>query len=719
VGDAKHKKKGFYKLKIDGDFGVGYFGDWRIGESHSWHSKAPKTYSKEEREAFAARVKKEREQAKIEQELLWNEKSKEAQDFLLFLDDCKSHPYLEQKGVKPYGLFSSGNEIIIPMTDGENIWNYQSIRPDGLKLFFKEAKVFGTFFIIQGSDTVAVVEGYATGATVHEATGYTTIVAFSAGNIPNIIKRVKELYPTQEIIICADNDHETKLKNGIPSNTGIIKATEASKLIGCKVVYPDFTTDDHKLNDFNDYYKKHGIIKTKNRILGVDETPSEAAKGIRNPPKDIDSQPLGGDLIQEPDMGWEKELRHDSKGNLIKNSTTNLLLILSNHQLFKDVFKYDGFAKRIIVRNCPPWEDEKRFKVRPVHDYDYVRLEGFLEFQFGLNISKDKCADAIISTASEEKNTFNPASDYFNALEWDGVPRIDTWLRDYVSDGSQPHDYLTMVGKKFLCGMASRAMNAGIKFDTMVILEGKQYAGKSYLSRILATVGGVEYFLDDFKDIENKDALMKLQGKLVVEFPEISAMRKAEINDLKAFLSRTHDVFRPPYGRNTIESGRQCVFIGTVNPEGAYLRDVTGNRRYWPVACRDKLMLDELKEIVPLLHAEAAHLVKNGEQLWLNETEYNLAVIEQEKRVLNDVWTDKISDIVLGKDEITTHDILSEMGITTDKQTPFIQARVTQTMMSLGYYSCRIVVGTKRRRGFKKHDIQLSLDAKVEEVSSW
>lgn len=714
-GDAPNKKKGFYKLKIDGDFGVGYFGDWRIGEPTSWHSKTPKKYTKEQREAFKARIEREKESQRIEQIKIWDEKAKEAEDHLLFMSEAERHPYLQDKGIKPYGILIDGNDLIIPMFCNGKLWNYQTIKPDGTKLFMPQAKILGNYYEIKGSNVLAIVEGFATGASVAEATGYTVYVAFNAGNLIHVARVIKDKNPNLEIIICADNDHETKLKNGIPNNTGIIKGELAAKEIGAKMVYPDFTSEDHRLSDFNDYFKKHGIIKTKNRILGVVETASETAKGVEHPHV-ADSQPLGGDLIQEPEVGWERELRLDSKGNMIKNSSVNLLLVLSNHPLLKDIFKYDSFAKRILVRNCPPWEDENRFKVRPIQDYDYTRLEAFLEFNFGLTSSRDKCASAIESVSTEDKNTFNPASDYFNSLKWDGINRLDTWLLDYVADGAQTKEYLSMVGRKFICGMAGRAIQAGVKFDTMIILEGKQYAGKSFLSRILATINGEEYFLDDFKDIENKDALMKMQGKLIVEFPEISTLRKAEINDLKAFLSRNTDVFRPPYGRNTIEAPRQCVFIGTVNPEGAYLRDVTGNRRYWPVSCRDKIDIDGLKKIIPQLHAEGAHLFKNGEKLWLNDREYNLATIEQEKRVLSDVWADRISDIVLGKSEITTHEILTDMGITTDKQTPLIQTRVNQTMMSLGYYSCRILVGSKRRRGFKKIDSQMVLSDRVEEV---
>lgn len=713
-GDPKAKKKGFYKLKIDGDFGVGFFGDWRTGECHSWHSKAPKRYTEQERAAFAEKLRIQREQDEAEQLAAWKAKATEAQDFMLFLSDCTEHPYLSKKGVKPYALFISGQDLIIPMRDElGDVVNYQRIRPDGEKRFLAEARKQGTWFEISGDDTICLVEGYATGASVHEATGHTVIVAFDAGNLVAIAPHIKKKYQNKTIIICADNDHETKdRRTGESKNTGILKAIEASRLLDdCKIIYPEFTEKDCGLSDFNDLHIKYGLDAVANRISGAKPEPDGVGSVL---PSESDLQPPDPiDLIQS--NAWRDQLIKNKKGDLEPRSMVNFMLIMENCDHLKGVFKHDSFSKRIIVRRPPPWEDSNKFVVRPVQDYDYIRLETFLEGFFGLKTSREKCANAIESVALNPENTFNPASEYFSSLKWDGVDRINSWIYNYVSTGEQDTAYLSLVGRKFLCGLAGRAMNAGCKFDTMLILEGKQYAGKSFLSKILGTINGVEYFLDDFKDIENKDALMKMQGKLVVEFPEISTMRKAEVNDLKAFLSRTHDVFRPPYGRNTMESGRQCVFIGTVNPEGPYLRDVTGNRRYWPVACRDKIDIPHLKEIMPQLHAQAAYLVKNGEKLWLTEDEYNLCVIEQDKRVMNDIWSDKIIDAVGGQTQVTTSDILSALGVSLDKANPIIQSRISQTMIQLGYTSARISVGGKRRRGYIKNGHQPSLALQKED----
>lgn len=408
---------------------------------------------------------------------------------------------------------------------------------------------------------------------------------------------------------------------------------------------------------------------------------------------------------------WRARLIWEGKGNarkLAPRSTTNLLLFMRHHENYAGVFRYDGFAKRIIVRQCPPWESEAEFTVRPVQDYDYVRLEAHLEKEIRLKIPANKCREAVASTAQLPENTFNPASEYFASLQWDGVPRLDTWLLDYVSDrkrpmfGEQPQEYLRIVGRKFLCGLAARAMHPGCKFDTMMILEGAQYAGKSYISKLLSTINGVPYFLDDVKDITNKDTLMEIQGKLVVEFAEISAMRRAEINELKGFLSRQVDMFRPPYGVSVIEAKRQCVFIGTVNPEGPYLRDVTGNRRYWPVACRHRLDLQAIAAAVPMLHAEAAHAVRNGEQLWLTQDEYEICCAEQNKRVQQDIWLDMIEGFVDGLSAISTDGLLEKMAIPLERRNNGVYMRLHQTMAVLGWEPARVSMDGKRARGFRK-----------------
>lgn len=713
--DSSSKKSCFYKLAVDGDFGYGYFGSYKTDEYYSFCSKSSKKYSKSEIEAYRTRLEKEREQELKTREEIYIEKSKECRDFLFFLEHVETHPYLKRKGLPSgYGALHSGENLIVPMHDFEQIWNYQRIKPDGEKLYFQGAKKAGTWFAIEGdTDVIYIAEGYATAVSVHMATGMTTLAAFDTSNLEYVVKAVLSKYPKANIVLAADNDHET-IVNQKFYNAGVEKARKiAAKYPEIKIRFPVFKDPEGK-SDFNDLYQEQGLNAVAKQLQEQAEE-SAALVDVRGggTPPHVDTPAAVPD---EPPINqdWRERLIANKNG-LVPNSTINATLVLENDEKLRGVFKYDGFAKQILVMRCPPWMSERDFKVRPIQDHDYIPLECYLESEWRLRCPKAKCADIISSVAMKPENTFNPAREYFDGLEWDGTPRLDTWLRDYVSDGGQNENYLSLVGRKFLCGLAARAMYPGIKFDTMIIFEGEQYAGKSFLSRIMGTIHGEEYFLDDFKDIENKDALMKMQGKLVVEFPEISTLRKAEVNDLKAFITRQTDEFRPPYGRNVMTAPRQCVFVGTVNPEGAYFKDMTGNRRYWPVTCRKRLALAELKLVMPKLHAEAAHMVKNGEQLWLSEKEYEQAQIEQNKRVMSDLWIDKIENIIEIRETITSDEILQELGIKIESRNNMVFTRLQQVMAQLGWHPARVTEGSKRKRGFRKNDVLQAVPQNMDE----
>ena len=701
--DSSSKKSGFYKLSIEGDFGYGYAGNYKTDESYSFSSKSSRTFSKSEIEEKRRASDLEREKSIEKRQQLFLKKSEETRDFLFFLERCDKHPYLTKKGLPSgFGALHSGKNLIIPMVDFDRTWNYQRINEDGKKEYYYEAMKSGTWFCFEGeTDVIYITEGYATGASVFMASGKTTLAAFDLGNIINVVKKVLDTYPEANIVIAADNDHSKKV-NGKPQNAGIEKAKQIKSLYP-KIDYrfPQFVNPEGN-TDFNDLYLSEGLDEVKAQLLEIKVIKENPVTEHKNT------------IEQKKDNSWRDKLIV-TKNGLDQRSTLNAILIMDNDENLNGVFKYDSFSKNILITKCPPWLSDSDFVVRPVQDHDYMPLECYLESEWGLSVPKNKCADLILTVAKYKNNTINPAKEYFDALRWDGVGRLSTWLKNYVSDGKQPDEYLELVGRKFMCGLAARAMYAGIKFDTMMILEGKQYGGKSFVSRLCATVNGVEYFLDDFKDIDNKDTLMKMQGKLVVEFPEITTMRKSEVNDLKAFVSRQADEFRPPYGRNPIVAPRQCVFIGTVNPEGAYFRDMTGNRRYWPVSCRDRLKLASLKEIMPQLHAEAAHLVKAGEQLWLDDHEYEVAKAEQDKRVIADLWTDKIEEITQGINRISTDELLRGLSIDMEKRTQLVFNRVQQTMHSLGWVQGRVWEGSKQKRGFIRGE-ELNLDGEEKEI---
>ena len=270
--------------------------------------------------------------------------------------------------------------------------------------------------------------------------------------------------------------------------------------------------------------------------------------------------------------------------------------------------------------------------------------------------------------------------------------------REVLWRGSFLHDeqrlLTTAIAKRWLLSCVARALRPGCKVDTMLILEGKQGTGKSSVLKALA---GEPYFSDSRLDLASKDAFQNIQGVWVYELPELDALLKAEASEAKAFLTSTSDKYRPPYGKATVTVPRSTVFCGSVNHSG-YLKDSSGNRRYWPVVC-GKLDVVGLQRVRDQLWAEAVALYEAGEQWHLTDVESLLAEEEQELRLQADPWESAIAEwlaavkdtapatiTVNGAAPFKVREVLDEgLGLTPDKQTQLAQRRVVTILEKLGY----------------------------------
>ena len=234
-----------------------------------------------------------------------------------------------------------------------------------------------------------------------------------------------------------------------------------------------------------------------------------------------------------------------------------------------------------------------------------------MERLYGLT-GKDRIFDAVNVVAQE--HSFHPVRDYLNGCEWDGVKRVDTLLIDYLGADDTP--YTRAVTRKTLVAAVARIYKPGCKFDYMLTLRGRQGLGKS---AFIAKLGGA-WFSDTFTTMQGKDAYEQVQGVWIMEVGELAGMRKAEAETIKLYISKQVDRFRPAYGRRLQEFPRQCVFIGTTN-ETQFLRDTTGNRRFWVVDTPNDPthdMWDELTpETIKQIWAEAVELYNAGEKLYL------------------------------------------------------------------------------------------------------
>lgn len=345
---------------------------------------------------------------------------------------------------------------------------------------------------------------------------------------------------------------------------------------------------------------------------------------IEQAKKDFEGITAGAESTAEPEpLDWAEKLQRNQNG-AVKGTIDNILIILDGDPALKDKFALNLFANRGEVLGALPWQ--KDTKRRLWSDTDSNGLYWYLERMWGIT-QRGNIDSALDIHASI--HAFNEVQRYIDGLMWDGVPRLDTLLIDYL--GAKDTAYNRAVCRKSFTAAIARAMSPGCKYDTMLILAGPQGIGKSTLLDKMSR----GWFNDSIRSFEGKEASELLQGVWIVEIAELDAFRRTDIARIKQFLSLKADRYRAAYGRHVKELPRCCVFFGTCN-EMEFLQDTTGNRRFWPV---DTMEVDATKsvfkdltdETVNQLWAEAKMRWQTGEKLYLTGALEAEAKIKQEE----------------------------------------------------------------------------------------
>jgi predicted P-loop ATPase len=311
------------------------------------------------------------------------------------------------------------------------------------------------------------------------------------------------------------------------------------------------------------------------------------------------------------------------------------------------VLAFNDFTLGVSAVKTPPWRDGVLGRWTDQED----RLTAnWLQGQ-GIFVSVDVAAQAVQTVARDCR--FHPVRNYLDGLRWDGIQRLGTWLREYLA--AEESEYSAAVGKRWLISAVARIYEPGAKADSCLIIEGPQGCYKSTAARTLA----LPWFTDEIADLGSKDAALQTMGVWIIEIPELDSMSRTDVSRIKAFISRTVDRFRPPYGKQVIEAPRQCVFVGTVNLS-TYLRDETGGRRFWPIRC-GQIRIEELARDRDQLWAEAVHRYRAGEIWWLDTAELNRqAQEEQDERFDRDPWHPIIETWAERRESVTVEGILGE-----------------------------------------------------------
>ncbi|MCI9453217.1 MAG: virulence-associated protein E [Dorea sp.] len=322
----------------------------------------------------------------------------------------------------------------------------------------------------------------------------------------------------------------------------------------------------------------------------------------------LQGDPGDSENSQDPDLNWIKRMKHDGKGNIAR-TINNAVLILENDPLLKGKIVTDEFASCGLIIGKVPWSIETgRRRWRDSDDAGYYN---YMELFYGIT-GREKLDNALLLVGSQ--NRINDVKEYLKGLRWDGVRRLDTLLVDYL--GAEDSAYVRAVMRKSLCAAVARAVMGAVKYDYMPIFAGPQGIGKSTFLSLL----GKGWFSDSLTTFEGKEAAELIQGTWINEVGELTAMSKQETNAVKQFLSKTHDIYRAAYGKRTDKYPRRCVFFGTSNEE-EFLKDVTGNRRFWPVDAgvhpAKKSVWRDLPYEVDQIWAEAYLYWMLGETLYL------------------------------------------------------------------------------------------------------
>jgi putative DNA primase/helicase len=323
----------------------------------------------------------------------------------------------------------------------------------------------------------------------------------------------------------------------------------------------------------------------------------------------------------EDNLNWMKLLAYNTAGVPLK-TIDNVIIILEHDPLLKNKMAFDEFANRVLALGELPWDNRKEKRIWG--DPDDAGFMHYLEKVYCIQISENRLQAAM--TVCAHKNKINDVKRYLTSLQWDGIPRLDTLLIDYL--GAEDNVYTRAVMRKSLTAAVARAMTPGVKYDYMPILVGPQNIGKSTFLQIL----GKDWFSDSLQTFDGKEAAEMIQSTWINELGELGGFSKAETNIIKQFLSRTDDIFREPFGRRTNKYPRRCVFFGTTNDK-EFLKDRTGNRRFWPVEvwinAPTKNVFTDLKEELDQVWAESFVRWQAGEPLYLTGEVKTIAEQEQ------------------------------------------------------------------------------------------
>lgn len=592
-GDSRGTRNGWCVLFGDG-VPAGEFGSWKTGLTVTWCARDKAALTREEREEVARRIEAARKEREREQKAREGEAAKQAN--LMWNDAAElgdaPHPYLERKGVRNYGLRVTRwpvrnaqgevfryieNVALVPVINTRGrITSLQALFPEKDPAFGRDKDFLlggrkrGCFFMIgrppEPGGIVCICEGYATGATIHEATGWCVVIAFDAYNLAHVAKEIREAMPKATFVIAADNDQWTKQP---VDNPGVTYAQRAAAEVGARVAVPEFASLEGEPTDFNDLAQREGIEAVQNQLMPKPAAapasvpaPSPAGVGYSTPASltDFDT------FTPFPEV--------DGKGRPLPTAR-NLAELLARTGVN---VRYNVIGKNIEIL-IPGASNTIDNAANAAH-------AELLNALFRVRMSTANFDGNLIAIA--DANPYNPVATWIESKPWDGRSRLQEFFDTVVAktDTRLPSGASlkeTLIRRWLISAVAAAFERDGVVARGVLTFVSKQNLGKTLWAKRLAP-RELEVIADGLiLNPADKDSVMSCVSKWIVELGEVDAtFRKADIAALKAFISKDRDSLRRPYARTESTFGRRTVFFASVNDEH-FLHDETGNTRWWTI----------------------------------------------------------------------------------------------------------------------------------------
>lgn len=432
---------------------------------------------------------------------------------------------------------------------------------------------------------------------------------------------------------------------------------------------------------------QHGHCSHRKWADVVGALPAEAVATARKKYPVRPSLAAGAEVaapVESDERVMADELILNKKKGVPEAILYNCVRILSADKRWAGRIRYNRFSDAVMMSGTPlqPADEEREWT-----DTDDARTQVWCRLHYGVDFGVADVQRAVDVVSKQDG--FHPIRDYLETLKWDDVPRVDKFFHTYFNAEDSP--YTRGVGSRWLISAVARVMEPGCQVDCLVVLEGKrQGEGKSTGLKALT---GAEWFFDGDLDIGDKDARQNLKGKWIVEWAELDSLNRSEINKVKKFITNQVDEYRPSYGRRRVTIPRQCVFAGTTN-ETQYLKDTTGNRRFWPVTCLGACDVAAIRRDRDQIWAEVVVRYRTGERWHVDTPAFQRMCQEaQSERMHTDPWEDVVSKWVADPLNSKTvaagllgTDVLERvLKIDVAKMTKGDQMRIGEVLRSLGF----------------------------------